>query len=162
MRSWGWGLDDGIRGFIRRWRDLSRSPQGGQVTWGHIEKAATRHPRSEPLPDTNAAGTWILDLTASRTVTNSYYLSHPIYDILLGLPRWLSGKESACNAGDSRNNSSIPGSGRSPGGGTHSSHSSLEKPMDRGAWWDTVYGVAKGSDMTEHESMTFCSGSLAD
>ena len=32
---------------------------------------------------------------------------------LLRLPRWLGGKESACNAGDA---GSIPGSGRSPGG----------------------------------------------
>ena len=31
-----------------------------------------------------------------------------------GLPRWLSGKESACNAGDV---GLIPGSGRSPGEG---------------------------------------------
>ena len=31
-----------------------------------------------------------------------------------GLPWWLSGKEFACKAGDS---GSIPGSGRSPGGG---------------------------------------------
>ena len=30
------------------------------------------------------------------------------------LPRWLSGKEFTCNAGDA---SLIPGSGRSPGGG---------------------------------------------
>ena len=31
-----------------------------------------------------------------------------------GLPQWLSGKESTCNAEDT---GSIPGSGRSPGGG---------------------------------------------
>ena len=31
-----------------------------------------------------------------------------------GLPRWLSGKEATCQAGDA---DSIPGSGRSPGGG---------------------------------------------
>ena len=40
---------------------------------------------------------------------------------------------------------SIPGSGRSPGGG-HSNplqYSCLENPMDRGAWWATVHGVAK-------------------
>ena len=41
---------------------------------------------------------------------------------------------------------SLPGSGRSPGGGN--SHplqcSCLEKPMDRGAWRATVHGVAKG------------------
>ena len=32
----------------------------------------------------------------------------------MGLPWWLSGKESVCNAGDT---GSIPGLGRSPGGG---------------------------------------------
>ena len=32
------------------------------------------------------------------------------------LPRWLSGKESACNAGDTGDVGSIPGSGTSPGG----------------------------------------------
>ena len=37
------------------------------------------------------------------------------------LPWWLSGKESACNAGDA---GSVPGSGRSPGGG-HGNHSSI-------------------------------------
>ena len=34
-----------------------------------------------------------------------------------GLPRWLSGKESAANAEDATEASSVPGSGRSPGGG---------------------------------------------
>ena len=40
-----------------------------------------------------------------------------------GLPRWLSGKESACIAGATGDTGSIPGSGRSPGEGmaTHSS-----------------------------------------
>ena len=37
-----------------------------------------------------------------------------IYLSVYGLPWWLSGKESACNAGDA---GSIPGSGRSPGEG---------------------------------------------
>ena len=27
-------------------------------------------------------------------------------------------------------------------------YSCLKNPMDRGAWWATVYGVAKGSDTT--------------
>ena len=42
----------------------------------------------------------------------------------LGLPWWLSGKESACQAGDA---GSIPGSGRFPGEGTPgvASHSSI-------------------------------------
>ena len=34
-----------------------------------------------------------------------------------GLPRWLSGKESACNARDTGDTGSIPGLGRCPGGG---------------------------------------------
>ena len=31
----------------------------------------------------------------------------------------------------------------------HSQYSCLENPMDRGAWWDTVHGVRKESDITE-------------
>ena len=52
------------------------------------------------------------------------------------------GNESVCNAGDL---GSIPGLGRSPGGGHGNplQYSSLENPMDRGAWWTIVYGVAK-------------------
>ena len=63
------------------------------------------------------------------------------------IPWWLSGKESAANAGDT---SSIPGSGRSPGeeNGYPFQYSCLENPMDRGYWWATVYEVAKESDTT--------------
>ena len=45
------------------------------------------------------------------------------------------------DAGDTRNAGSIPGSGRSPGGGSGNSLqcSYLENPMDRGAWWATVH-----------------------
>ena len=52
------------------------------------------------------------------------------------------GKESACNVGDP---GSIPGLGRSPGGGNGSplQLSYLENPMDRGAWRATVHGVTK-------------------
>ena len=41
----------------------------------------------------------------------------------------------------------IPGSGRSLGGGNGNprQYSCLENPMDRGAWWATVHGVAKES-----------------
>ena len=40
---------------------------------------------------------------------------------------------------------SIPGSGRSPGGGNGNllQYSCLENPMDRGAWQAEVHGVAK-------------------
>ena len=51
-------------------------------------------------------------------------------------------KASAWNVGDL---GSIPGSGRSPGegSGTPLQYSCLENPMDGGAWWATVHGVAK-------------------
>ena len=50
----------------------------------------------------------------------------------LGLPRWLSDKESACNAGDAEDTSSVPGSGRSPGGGNGNAlqYSCLANPME--------------------------------
>ena len=49
------------------------------------------------------------------------------------------------HAGDIRNSTSSPGSGRSPGGGHGNplQYSCLENPMDRGAWWATVHGVTK-------------------
>ena len=54
-------------------------------------------------------------------------------------------ENSAANVGDIRDTGLIPGSGRSPGGG-HGNPlqcSSLENPMDRGAWWVAVHRVAK-------------------
>ena len=55
----------------------------------------------------------------------------------MGLPWWLSGKESAYNGG---NISSNPGLGGSPGegNGTPLQYACLENPMDRGVWWAMV------------------------
>ena len=49
------------------------------------------------------------------------------------------------NAGGLRKGGSIPGSGRSPGGGQGNplQYSCLENPMDRGAWQATVHGVTQ-------------------
>ena len=60
-------------------------------------------------------------------------------------------KASACNAGDQ---GSIPGSGRSPGEGNGNplQHSCLENPMEGGAWWATVHGVAKSQTLCFHEN----------
>ena len=73
---------------------------------------------------------------------------------MFGLPWWLSGKESTCNAGDIREAGSSPETGRSPGRGNGNplQHSCLENPMDRGACQVTVHGVAKESDMTQRLS----------
>ena len=54
------------------------------------------------------------------------------------------------NAGDMRDTSSVPGSGRFPGGGHGNwlQYSCLENPIDRGGWQAMVYSVAK-LDTTE-------------
>ena len=59
-----------------------------------------------------------------------------------GFPGGASGQESACNAADV---GSTPGSGRSleKAMATQSSLLAWRIPMDRGAWWATVYRTAK-------------------
>ena len=54
-------------------------------------------------------------------------------------------KNSPANAEDPRDTASIPGSGRSPGGGHGSAfqYSSLENLMDRGAWQAIVHRVTQ-------------------
>ena len=75
-----------------------------------------------------------------------------VSDRLLVLKHYLGGfpgepvvKNSSANAGDAREDGSIPGLGRSPGAGNGNplQYSCLENPMDRGAWWVTVHWVAK-------------------
>ena len=63
------------------------------------------------------------------------------------LPWCLSGKESACNA---RDMGSLPGLGRTlaEGNGNPLQYSCLGNPIDRGAWWATVYWVAKELEIT--------------
>ena len=60
----------------------------------------------------------------------------------MSFPGGSGGKESACNAGDL---GSIPGLGRSPGGGNGYplQYSCLKNSMDRGTWQAAVHRVAK-------------------
>ena len=77
---------------------------------------------------------------------------------LNGLPCSSNGKESAWNVVDS---GLIPGSGRSSGEGNGNplQYSCLESPMDSGAWWATICGIAKSqswlSDLTLHYILSF-------
>ena len=74
------------------------------------------------------------------SISNHHILYLNLHNVMC--PRWFSGKESACQAGDA---SSIPGSGRSPGEGNGNllQYSCLGNPVDRGTWKATVHGVAK-------------------
>ena len=60
----------------------------------------------------------------------------------LGFPGGSVVKNWPANAGDT---GSIPGPGRSPGEGNGNPlrYSCLGNPMDRGAWWAAVYGIAQ-------------------
>ena len=72
----------------------------------------------------------------------------------MDFPRGSSGKESTSNVGDL---GSIPGLGRSPGEGNGNllPFSRLENPMDGGAWWATVHGVAKSRTQLSDLTFTF-------
>ena len=61
---------------------------------------------------------------------------------LMGFPSGSVVRTLPANAGDLN---LIPGSGRSSGGGNGNplQYSCLEDSVYRGAWWVTVYGVAK-------------------
>ena len=63
---------------------------------------------------------------------------------ILGLPRWLSSKESVCNAGDA-GDSLDPWVRKIPWRRTWEPilYSYLKNPMNRGTWQATVHGVAK-------------------
>ena len=85
---------------------------------------------------------WILsiDLCSSAlalSIVISFLLSSPY-----SFPGGSEVTVSACNMGDL---CSIPGLGRSPreGNGNSLQYSYLENPIDGGAWWATVHGVAK-------------------
>ena len=64
-------------------------------------------------------------------------------------------KNPPANAGDIRDLGLIPGLRRSPEGGHGNplQYSCLENPMDRGAWWTTVYRVKKSRTQLKQLSM---------
>ena len=71
-------------------------------------------------------------------------------------------KNTLANAGDKRDLGSIPGSGRSPGGGHGNplQYSCLENSMDRRAWWAMVHRGSKELDRTEATVHTHRAGNV--
>ena len=72
-------------------------------------------------------------------------------------------KDSPANAGDIGDMVSIPGSGRSLGGGHGNplQYSRLENPKDRGAWRATVHKVAKSQTRLKRLSTHVSNNKLA-
>ena len=73
----------------------------------------------------------------------------------MGFPGGAVVKYLPANAGDAGDPGLIPDLGRIPreGNGNPLQYSCFENSMDRRAWWATVHGVCKESDMTEQLSM---------
>ena len=90
----------------------------------------------------------------SRWSFLAWFIDLPSNNQKSGFPGGSDSKESACNVGDS---GSIPGSGRSPGEGNGNTLqcSCLENPMDGGAWWATVLGVAKSRTQLSYFTSSF-------
>ena len=62
----------------------------------------------------------------------------------MGFPGASVVKNPPAMQGITEDTGSSPGSGRFPGGGHGNPYSSLENPMDRGAWQDIVHRVTTG------------------
>ena len=117
----------------------------------------TNHGKSLPLLgwDGHREGTvWPGTARRLSSICLCFYLGHSIRakDIPKSNAWWAFPggsvvKNMPANAGDG---GSIPGLGRSPGGGNGNplQYSCLGNPMGRGAWWAAVHGVTKKSNMT--------------
>ena len=79
-------------------------------------------------------------------------------EILKGFPGGTMVKKLLANAGDIKEASSIPGSGRPPREWHDNplQYSCLENPMDRGAWWATAHKVTKSQTCLKRLSMRAC------
>ena len=81
--------------------------------------------------------------------SRDHTLNSEILHNLRGFPGGSVVKNLPANTGDV---GLIPWVGKIPGEGNGNPllYFCLGNPMDRGAWWAIVHGVAKGSDTTEH------------
>ena len=93
--------------------------------------------------------------------THCLYFHNWLFDLVLNNYIWWASqvvlvvKNPPVDAGDIRDAGSTPLWGRSPGGGHDNplQYSCLENPMERGAWWATVHGVAKSRTRLKWLSM---------
>ena len=97
---------------------------------------------------------WVLQLNRKKKVL--YIIQSNLNKIIRErASQWAQCKESAASARDAKDMGSIPGSGRSLGGGNGIplQYSCLENSINRGAWQATVHGSTE-SEAAEHASGT--------
>jgi len=95
---------------------------------------------------------FIMKISATNFSPNYRFLIR-----IMGFPGGSVSKQSICNARDAGDTGSIPGLGRSPGGGHGNplQYSCLVNLMDRGAWRTIVHWVKEldTTEVTKHAHM---------
>ena len=126
-------------GGIHPWETSSQSRKDGAGAPHQLVREDTnsilckKRTTEQALPEISA------DLGQEPSLGSAYFLLLPgeVFQVALVV------KNPPADAGDRRDEGSIPGSGRSPGGGRGNpfQYSCLENPMDKGAWWARVHKV---------------------
>ena len=122
--------------------------------WGLV---SCSNNKASNCKDQSGKGRWMLafKLVAKSWTWPSDFIS--LHSVHRGFPGGAGGKDSTCNAGAARDTGSVPGSGRSSGGGhgTPIQYSCLENPRDTEALW-----VAKGLTEMKEFSTYACTQCL--
>ena len=124
-----------------------------------ILQARLQQYMNRELPDVQAGfrkGRGTRDQIANirRIIEKAREFQKNIYFCFIDYDKGSEVKASALNVGDL---GLIPGLGRSPGEGNGNplQYSCLENPMDGGAWWAIVHGVAKSRTLVSDFTFTF-------
>ena len=121
----------------------SERPRAMHFPMDEFHKQDRKKPHQDTRDDTHLYNIW-------KHIKTELLIFRDTYKYNMGFTGSSAGKESTCNAGDL---GSIPGLGRSPGGGHGNplQYFCRENPMDRGAWWAVAHRVAE-LDMNERLS----------
>ena len=120
----------------------------------HWKPAACYVTSNDQMPDTTSADRMFLELsTAPASFCHKFWIKVDVGTLdwsNLGHTPGMCGSVVKNLPANAEETGLIPGSGRSSreGNGNPLQYSCLENPMDREAWWATVHGVQKESDMS--------------
>ena len=129
-------------------QSLPQLHQIGTLSIPISQRRKLRHRATKGLVQVQSAGSSKVDLSVWSYGLHDYTEYSAIKDspwCISGFYDGSNSKKSACNAGDTGDAGSIPGSGRSPGRGNCNplQYSCLGNLMDIGASWATVHGITK-------------------
>ena len=98
----------------------------------------------------------IFEKIPNRMLLYFYICQHVASQVVLVV------KKLPASVGDERDLGSVLGLGRSPGGGHGNplQYPCLVNPVDRGAWWAPVHGVAKSQTPLKQFNMHACHASM--